>query len=223
MKRVSSKGDAILVFSKGSEPEKVKTRLHPFVTPQQRLELHLAFLRDTLEKIKHLSSTGYLFVAGNADFPFQCDLPTFAQEGNDLGSRLANAFDFVLSQHDRAIVIGTDSPDLPVERIQHAFAKLSEADIVLGPTDDGGYYLLGLSRLLPEIFENISWGTDKVLQQTLQRAGNFKVNLLEPHYDVDVIEDLWRLKKNLELDGTIAPHTKLWFDKNFTAKTQSSD
>ncbi len=133
MKRVSSKGDAILVFSKGLDPINVKTRLHPFVTPQQRFELHLAFLKDTLEKIKHLSAAGYLFVAGSADFPFQCDLPTFVQEGNDLGSRLANAFDFVLSQHKRAIVIGTDSPDLPVERIQHAFTKLSDADVVLGP------------------------------------------------------------------------------------------
>ena len=132
-----------------------------------------------MQKIKLFPVLAIFLYAGNADFPFQCDLPIFAQEGNDLGSRLANAFDFVLNQHDRAVVIGTDSPDLPVERIQHAFEKLNEADIVLGPTDDGGYYLLGLSRLLPEIFENISWGTDKVLQQTLQRAGNFKVNLLE--------------------------------------------
>jgi rSAM/selenodomain-associated transferase 1 len=211
---VSSKGDAILVFSKGSEAHNVKTRLHPFVTPGARFDLHIAFLMDTLEKIKRLPCAAYLYVAGNADFPFQCDLPIYSQEGNDLGARLANAFDSVLKKQERAVVIGTDSPDLPVERIQSAFAKLNETDVVLGPTDDGGYYLLGLSRMLPETFENISWGTDKVFQQTLQRARNHKVHVLEPHYDVDVIEDLLRLQKNLERNEKIAPHTKQWFVKN---------
>jgi rSAM/selenodomain-associated transferase 1 len=213
-KRVSSKGDAILVFSKGSDPANVKTRLHDFVTPEQRFELHLAFLQDTLEKTRHLPYPTYLYVMGSAHFPFQYDLPVYQQEGADLGARLCNAFKYIFERHDRAVVIGTDSPDLPAERIQLALEKLRETDIVLGPTEDGGYYLLGLSQMIPAIFEDISWGSDRVLQQTLERSRNFKVSLLEPHYDVDVIEDLVRLRKNLQLTETVAPHTKEWFARN---------
>ncbi|HSE40783.1 MAG TPA: TIGR04282 family arsenosugar biosynthesis glycosyltransferase [Acidobacteriota bacterium] len=211
---MSSNDGAILVFTKGTNPEDVKTRLSDFLSPEQRFELHIAFIKDTLEKVRSLPYAPHLYVMGNSEFDFRLDLPIYPQEGIDLGSRLANAFASVLKQFHRGVVIGTDSPDLPADRIEFAFAKLTEADVVLGPTEDGGYYLLGLSHMIPEIFQEISWGTNAVLKQTLQKARNHKVALLEPHYDVDVIDDLHRLRKNLERDPLTAPNTNRWFSQH---------
>ena len=98
-------------------------------------------------------------------------------------------------KHDRIVVIGTDSPDLATQRIQEALQSLQNHDAVIGPTEDGGYYLLGLSKMIPAVFENIPWSTNEVFQKTLKQLHGYKTHILESHYDVDVIEDLLKLKK----------------------------
>ncbi len=217
MKRVSSKGDAVIVFSRGADPGRVKTRLLPFLNERQCMALHLAFLKDTLQTVKSLNIPAYLYVAGDSNFPFQSRLPILQQSGNDLGARLKNAFAEQFMKHDRIVVIGTDSPDLPPGRIQEASLVLQNHDAVLGPTQDGGYYLLGLSCMIPEVFENIPWGTDQVFQRTLEQLHLYKLHLLERHYDVDVIEDLIQLEANLRNNKSIAPHTKKWLEQNKNA------
>jgi rSAM/selenodomain-associated transferase 1 len=217
VKKVSSKQNIILVFTKGTDFGQVKTRLRPFLNNVQSMELHLAFLQDTLEKIKSLNIHGSLYVVGDPDFHFKNSFPIFPQNGNDLGSRLHNAFEDQFMNHDRIVVIGTDSPDLPTGRIQEAFLSLQNHDAVIGPTEDGGYYLLGLSKMIPTVFETIPWSTNEVFQKTLEKLHGYKTHVLESHYDVDVIEDLIKLKKNLEKEKSIAPFTRKWFDENWNA------
>lgn len=214
MKKVSSKPNTILVFTKGTNFGQVKTRLRPFLNNVQSMALHLAFLEDTLENVKSLNIDGYLYVVGKTDFHFKNSFPIFEQNGVDLGSRLLNAFEIQFKRYDRIVVIGTDSPDLPTEQIQEAFLALNDHDAVIGPTDDGGYYLLGLSKMIPAVFENIPWSTKKVFQKTLDQLHGYSVHILKKHYDVDVIEDLLQLKKNLEKDKSLAPHTQKWLEEN---------
>lgn len=206
--------DAILIFTKGTDFGQVKTRLRPFLADRQSMDLHLAFLQDTLEKIKSLNLDGYLYVVGNSNFHFSMAYPILQQSGPDLGSRLKNAFEMQFKNYDRIVVIGTDSPDLPLERIQEAVQSLQNHDAVIGPTEDGGYYLLGLSKMIPAVFENIPWSSDQVFQKTLERLQGNKIHILEKHYDVDVIEDLLKLKTNFEKNKSIAPLTQKWFEEN---------
>jgi uncharacterized protein len=215
MKKVSSKRDAILVFTKGTNFGQVKTRLQPFLNDQQSMDLHLAFLQDTLQKIESLKIHSYLYVVGDSNFHFTNPFPVFQQIGQNLGSRLQNAFEAQFQKYARIVVIGTDSPDLPVERIQEALASLQNHDAVIGQSDDGGYYLLGLSKMIPEVFQNIPWSTNQVFERTLEKLQRYKTHILERHYDVDVIEDLLKLKTNLEKEKSIALHTRRWFEKNW--------
>jgi len=115
------------------------------------------------------------------------------QDGPDLGHRLRSAFeDLLAGPTDRAVVIGADCPDLNPGRIGEAFDALESHDVVLGPTLDGGYYLLGLRRRAPALFDGVSWGTERVLEQTLVRAERcgLEVSLLGPLSDLDTPADL---------------------------------
>jgi len=117
------------------------------------------------------------------------------QRGADLGGRLASAFTELLSDpSDRAVVIGADCPDLDPAVIRQAFAALDGHDLVLGPARDGGYYLIGLRRPSPSLFEAVSWGTDRVLSETLERAASagLGVETLQVLDDIDTPEDLVR-------------------------------
>jgi rSAM/selenodomain-associated transferase 1 len=117
------------------------------------------------------------------------------QHGTALGERLASAFaDLLPDPADRAVVIGADCPDLNPAVIREAFTALDEHDLVLGPARDGGYYLIGLRRPAPALFERVSWGTDRVFAQTLERAerGGLRVATLGVLADIDTPEDLVR-------------------------------
>jgi len=187
------------------------------------MELHLAFLQDTLEKVKLLNIDGYLYVVGESNFHFKNSFPIFEQNGMDLGSRLFNAFEVQFKTYDRIVVIGTDSPDLPSERIQEAFLSLENHDAVIGPTEDGGYYLLGLSKMIQAVFENIPWSSNEVFQKTLDRLHGYSTHVLKKHYDIDVIEDLLLLKKNLGKNKSLAPHAQKWFEENKATLTALPD
>ena len=93
------------------------------------------------------------------------------------------------------VIVGTDSPTLPSRFIYQAFSKLNNADFVLGPCKDGGYYLIGLKKPVKELFEDIDWGTNKVFNQTLKKAKllNLQIRVLPCWYDIDTIDDLKRL------------------------------
>ncbi|MEW6235148.1 MAG: TIGR04282 family arsenosugar biosynthesis glycosyltransferase [Candidatus Omnitrophota bacterium] len=117
-----------------------------------------------------------------------------AQPPGDLGERLQRGFAYWLPQRRRVIAIGSDSPDLPLEYIEQACDILLTKDAVIGPTEDGGYYLIGLSRFLPELFEGVPWSTNEVLNVTRRKAVEIGASfeLLPKWYDVDTLEDLER-------------------------------
>jgi len=115
------------------------------------------------------------------------------QQGSDLGERMSNAFLHAFADgHAKALLIGSDCPDISRTIINRGFMQLDTHDIVLGPAHDGGYYLIGLRRPEPELFSNMNWGTGCVLQQTLEKidAANLTVALLPELHDIDRFEDL---------------------------------
>lgn len=123
------------------------------------------------------------------------------QEGDNLGARLETAFRKAFDDGtERFIVLGSDSPTLPLHSIHEAFDELSSQDVVLGPARDGGYYLLGCSRFVPELFQNVSWGDRSVLRKTteaLKNAGR-SFTLVVEWYDIDTESDLVRLREEIE-------------------------
>jgi rSAM/selenodomain-associated transferase 1 len=139
------------------------------------------------------------------------------QVEGDLGNRMRAAFTHLLEtlNCDAAILVGSDIPLLTADHFDEARETLSTAGgVVLGPADDGGYYLIGMRRVYAELFEGVAWGTSSVLTDTLRvadRAG-IEARLIRPAYDVDTIEDLQRLEDDLRIASPeVAPHVRAWF------------
>ncbi len=214
-----SSNDAIVIFSKSAELGSVKTRMRPVLNDLQCLSLHLALLKDTIARARTLNTDLFLFLAGSTPLPFDPGIPTFPQQGADLGERMKAAFTDILQTHSRAIVTGTDSPVFPPELFRKAFSGVETNDVVLGPAEDGGYYLIGLRKVIPEIFSGVDWGSPFVLQQTLVKLENRRVLLLESHSDADQPEDLIRLQRDVaQSDAAYLDHTRRWFLENYSAR-----
>ncbi len=199
---------AVIVFTRAPRAGSTKTRLIPALGPDGASELHRCFLLDTLHNLRDLKAEIIIAVAEADDIaPIRAllvDLCPSAglmvQAGSDLGERLSRAVKTVL-EHDypRVVVIGTDAPDLPTTMIEQALQLSATHDLVLGPSFDGGYFLVALRTPLPELFQDIAWGTDRVLADTLVRAKQcgLSVALLDPWYDVDTPEALEHLRDQL--------------------------
>src|SRR5262245_32387204 len=146
---------AILIFSKSADRGEVKTRLRAALSEEQCLQLHLALLQDTIQKCINIHNIDtILYLAGSGFLPFDPQIAIRHQRGMDLGERLQNAFETELKSYDSVVIIGTDSPTFPVSRITDSLELLSHSDLVLGPSEDGGYYLIAMKTLLP-IFSGI--------------------------------------------------------------------
>lgn len=178
----------VVVFAKPPRPGEVKTRLIPALGPEGAAELAAAFLADVTEALAPV------LVAG----------PELQEEG-DLGARLER----VLAPRLPAIAVGTDSPGLPRRFLDEARAALDEVDAVLGPTPDGGFYLLGLRRCPPGLLAELPWSSPDTLAATLRRLAGHGLTsrLLPPFFDVDVPRDLGRLRAWLDATGA-APRTR---------------
>ncbi len=203
----------LVIFSKSPEPGKVKTRLRPVLSDEQCQSLHLAFLKDTITKARMVRAKSLLCISGSGMLPEGFKIPVRMQVGSDLGERMLNSFRQDLIEHQRVVIIGTDSPVLKPAVIDEAFDMLGSFDAVFGPAEDGGYYLIGLSKLVPELFQNVEWGGSKVLIQTLQRLDANRSFLLERCFDVDLPVDLSRLELAIQNDSSPwLQHTKEWFE-----------
>jgi rSAM/selenodomain-associated transferase 1 len=191
----------------------VKSRLHPSLTPERATSLYRCFLLDRLDALGALESIapfiaftppeGRAALAGMAPRGFRL-LP---QRGADLGERLANLLEELLGLgHPGAMAVDSDSPTLPMSYVVEAAEILesSSADVVLGPCEDGGYYLVGTRAPQPSLFAGIPWSTERVLAETLERvrAGGLRVHLLPPWFDVDTEDDLRRLRKEMARAGS---------------------
>ncbi|MBC7880641.1 MAG: TIGR04282 family arsenosugar biosynthesis glycosyltransferase, partial [Anaerolineae bacterium] len=139
---------AILIMAKAPQPGQVKTRLCPPLTPAQACACHEAFLLDTLSLVRSSGAVSYLAYSGSQDWFVQhCpDFQRFAQQGQDLAERLDHALQSVLSEQQPVLCIGSDSPHLPLNLLNLATTWLENYDVVLGPAQDGGYYLIGMNQ-----------------------------------------------------------------------------
>lgn len=211
MEMVSSKGPrAILVFSRAAEHGSVKTRLRPAIGDDGCLALHLAMLQDTLDCCAASGTPVALYVAGDAGLPFTVPVPVRRQSEGDLGLRMQRAFEENLATFEKVVIVGTDAPGLTPSIIEEAFEAMERKDLVLGPSKDGGYYLIGLRRMIPEIFANIPWSGPEVLKRTLAHAPADAAHLLPALFDVDVPGDLERLEREIGVMPQ-ARRTREWF------------
>lgn len=213
---------AVLVFAKPPRPGHVKTRLRGLLTAQEAAEVHLACVMDTAAMVasvggyrKWLLAAGRLDAAQNlaqlANLSSRWRLG--AQVGRDLGARLESAFrSHFLAGVQKVVVVGTDTPWMGPQRIVRAFQLLDAADVVIGPTEDGGYYLVGARRLVPEMFRRIRWGTADVFEQTVAalRKAKASYRLLRRDFDLDRPEDLHRVARLLRRRTIRAPALKRW-------------
>lgn len=191
---------AVLIFAKYPDPGRVNTRLVPPLTYEQAAGLHRAALAATCELVRTLSSTRLVLVMTPDDTLDRliAELPTpvdaaWGQGGGSLGQRLARATVRALEGGAEGVVLlGADSPTIPKAYLREAIDAMATHDVVMGPSHDGGYYLLGLTKAHPALFDNIDWGTDRVAAQTRARAADagLRVHELAPWHDIDRFEDL---------------------------------
>jgi hypothetical protein len=197
----------------------VKTRLCPPLTPDEAAHLYRAFLRDKVEQVRGLRGVSRVvaYAPAAARPCFEALAPDFAlvpqREGN-LGARLVELFRQLLARGTEGVlVIDSDTPTLPPEFLRRAVDAIGDPrrDLVLGPSADGGYYLIGLRACRPELFEDMPWSTSEVLAETLARAGRLglRVAMLPEWFDVDSGADLARLDASLaDANDSIARHTR---------------
>jgi uncharacterized protein len=188
----------LAVFARAPEPGRVKTRLSPALPPDLACDLYRAMLRDTFEATTeaHADERYVYWAEQKSSVSAPTDgLQVRVQQGADLGARLDHAFGELLrALDDRVVIMGADCPGLDAAALRSAFEALESRDLVLGPTRDGGYYLVGLRRPAPQIFRGIAWSTEQVLDQTLERARDAKLTIaaLDELEDLDTPEALVR-------------------------------
>ena len=202
---------AIAIMAKASAPGRTKTRLVPPLTFEQAAALNTTFLQDIAGNLlaagSHAAIAGYVaFAPAGAEAFFHDALPSDIGLIDaclpNLGECLVHTIKEIFARgHAAAVVLNSDSPTLPTALLIETASMLAQPGerAVLGPCTDGGYYLLGLKTLHRRLFEDITWGTERVAAQTLERAREVKldVHLLRPWYDVDDVEGLRRLHSEL--------------------------
>jgi rSAM/selenodomain-associated transferase 1 len=190
----------VAIFARWPAAGRVKSRLSPALPATLACDLYRAMLEDTLQAVADSGvRERFLFWA---DSPRERDafadpngVVVRSQQGPGLGERLGQAFDELLAgPEDRAVVVGADCPDLEPTIIREAFDLLESRDVVVGPASDGGYFLIGLRRAAPRLFEGVAWGTGRVLDQSLERAkrSGLATALLGGLADLDTPDDLIR-------------------------------
>jgi rSAM/selenodomain-associated transferase 1 len=205
---------ALVVIAKEPVPGAVKTRLAPSLGADGAARAAAAMLADTLAVMAQVDAEPWVCFAPPGAHARMARLAPgcrlLAQVEGDLGDRLAACFAALLDGGaERVVIAAADTPHVPRATYQAAFALLDQADVVLGPTVDGGYYLVGAKTALPELFVGVPMGTDAVLQMTIQRAvqRGLRVATLPMLRDLDRLEDLRAALAAGELDGS--PRTRL--------------
>jgi rSAM/selenodomain-associated transferase 1 len=195
----------LAMFAKHWTPGEVKTRLAVSLGVEQAAAIHRLFVETLAVRFSHIADeraivftplqaeAAFRDVAGNA---WRLSL----QADGDLGQRMQAFFEESLGRFERVVLIGSDSPDLPDSYLANAFAALQTKDIVLGPAQDGGYYLIGAARVAPPIFAGIAWGSNRVWEQTIARLRRASCEWAElpTWFDVDDALGLQSLLTRLE-------------------------
>jgi rSAM/selenodomain-associated transferase 1 len=216
----------VVMVAKLPVPTRVKTRLCPPLSAGEAAKVYALFVQDMVEEMARLTGQPHPDTPGSAvalaytpegsEAAFKALLPVsvklFPQQGQDLGERLAGIFRLLFEDgYEQVHIINSDSPDLPCALLRDAIGRLKEprTDLVLGPCRDGGYYLVGLKKPAPDLFAQIPWSTERVLEMSLQRAGRLglSVALLAPWDDIDTYGDLVRFlaRNQHRRDNEVAP------------------
>ena len=175
----------------------VKTRLAASAGDETALKVYRELLAFTFSQAFESGIKTSVHFSESAQFVDDFALfEKHVQTGDDLGQRILNSFSNELQDADACLMIGADCPDLSVDILQQSEKALEKSDLVLGPSDDGGYYLIGLKKADPALFKNVAWSTETVLQNTTDNASGLemKTMLLPQLYDIDDIQDLKRSK-----------------------------
>ncbi len=207
----------LLLFTKPAREGGVKTSLIGDLTAAEAAALHAAFLEDLLDRLRAGSFDLRLAWALDPGEPVPAGpfsgVPGVRQEGENLGERLFRTLLAAAAEAPAVAALGSDHPTLPLEVVHDAFERLEAgADVVLGPAEDGGYYLIGLraAAVVPRLFEEIAWSTDRVFADTLARCRELglRVELLPQAADVDTPDDLRRLAARLVAGDLGCPRTR---------------
>jgi rSAM/selenodomain-associated transferase 1 len=199
--------NALIIFIKTPIPGLVKTRLQPELTEDQSAELYCNFLMDLDKKFKSVADFDTWYAVSLENFNedilaafVQMD-KYFLQEGKNLGERMKNAFQALFSRgYEKLVLIGSDIPSITINIIKQALHDLETNNCILGPSKDGGYYLVALSRIYQDIFDDLPWSTSAVLEKTLQilNKNGITYNLLAENEDIDTHKELLAFYKDLK-------------------------
>jgi rSAM/selenodomain-associated transferase 2/rSAM/selenodomain-associated transferase 1 len=206
---IEKSSDQLIIFARVPKLGENKTRLIPAVGATIATKVYSYLANQTVSVARQLVERGkcaatICYTGGSlteVQFAFGKDLESWEQQGDSLGERLIHASSFAFTRGaERVLIIGTDCPYLTVGDIEGAFADLGKYEVVLGPALDGGYYLIGLTKPQPRLFEEIDWSTDRVFQQTVQRTrdSGLRLQCLRRLPDVDYPEDLLPLRQLTE-------------------------
>jgi len=206
-------------MAKAPKPGQVKTRLAECLPAPAVISLYRCLFADTIALAKSLGNVEIAIMCPASDVDDLVrlvgdEVSVVAQTGEGLAAGLTSVFaHFTATGQQRVIAFNSDSPHLPASVLESAFAALATCDAVIGPTHDGGYYLVGAKAAHPTLFENDGMGTTSALEGLLTRARGLKLStaFTDPFYDIDVADDLIRLDAELRLAPSRAPRTAAWF------------
>ena len=209
----------LVIMAKAPRPGAVKTRLTQSLLVEAVTELYCCLLDDTLTLARSLSEVEVAIMCPESDVNELSQMAgrevrVVAQKGEGLAAGLTSVFAQFTESQRRTIAFNSDSPHLPGSVLEGAFETLAAHDVVVGPTHDGGYYLVGAKASHPTLFAHDGMGTNSALERLLSRtrALELSVGLAAPFYDIDVADDLTRLARELRLAPTRAPRTARWLE-----------
>ncbi|VVB90274.1 Uncharacterised protein [uncultured archaeon] len=199
--------NAVVIMAKAPEPNKVKTPMIPSLDPWSLSDLYHNFLLDKIEQVKNIEAQAFIAFTPKTEFDFFRSIAPdgfklIKQVGRNLGERLANISRSLFGEgFKKVLILDSDTPNLPVEYIKKGFEQLDNSDVVIGPCEDGGYYLIGMRASQPHLFRDIPWSTSGVTELTMNKvqSSGLIVSLLGMWYDIDKLEDLRRLKNEMDL------------------------
>lgn len=196
-----SNSTALIIFIKNPLLGKVKTRLAKSIGDEKALAIYRQLLQITYSISLKSNFKKYLFYSNFIDRSDNWPENQFLkhlQIGDDLGQRMQHAFEFVFKLgHSKAIIIGSDCPTITLQHLQNSETALNENEVVFGPSEDGGYYLLGMKKMVSTLFENQPWSSDFLLQNSIEQLKqlNHNYHLLPILNDIDTLED-WEQYEN---------------------------
>lgn len=214
----SPQNRTLVIMAKAPKPGMVKTRLSQSLPSPAVTTLYRCLLEDTIALAKSLTTIQVAVMCPESDQEELAKLlgnavQIVAQNGEGLAAGLTSVFrHFTAAGRQRVIAFNSDSPHLPPSVLETAFEILATHDVVIGPTHDGGYYLVGAKAAHPSLFEGDGMGTTTALDRLLMRTKSLKLStgFTEPFYDIDVAEDLMQIARELRLAPARAPRTAAW-------------